>query len=268
MLNVRNHDVCCKFEVVPMQLTSLRLRLAIVLTVLLMAGAIAGAVFAQGGAEPGQAAASATPAPPLNERPGQAILNPIGIGLATLFLTFMISLFRWMFRVPPQLPWAVVKARQSVSALHHILVPLSRAEPRETTEDGASARVVELACRLGEAQKAEIVLAYIVEVPFTLSLSTPMPDEEAKGQEALRTAQFIVEQHGLPVKMQLIPHRYRWGGILYLARKEMVDAIIMGVGGGRPGVAEGMSRTVQEVLKRAECEVILDKAAGWAVALP
>jgi nucleotide-binding universal stress UspA family protein len=237
-----------------------RLGIAIALAAWLTAATIAGPVFAQGGDEPGQAATPATPAPPLGERPGQAILNPIGIGLATLFLILMISLFRWMFRVPPQVPWAVVKARQSVSALHRILVP--------TTEDGASERVVELACRLGAAQKAEIILGYVVEVPFTLSLNTPMPDEEAKGQEALSRAQFIVEQHGLPVKTQLIPHRYRWGGILHLAQEEMADAIIMGVGSGRPGVTEGMSRTVQEVLKRAECEVILDKAPGWAATVP
>jgi nucleotide-binding universal stress UspA family protein len=128
--------------------------------------------------------------------------------------------------------------------------------------------VVELACRLGESQKAEIILAYVIEVPFTLSLNTPMPAEQARGQERLRTAQFIVEQHGLPVKTQIIPHRQTWGGILHLAREEMVDAIIMGVGDGRPGQAESMNRTAQEVLKRAECEVILDKAPGWGASLP
>jgi hypothetical protein len=48
----------------------------------------------------------------------------------------------------------------------------------------------------------------------------------------------------------------------------MVDAIIMAVGSGRPGQGEGMSRTLQEVLRRAECEVILDKSPGWGVSLP
>ncbi len=194
----------------------------------------------------------ATPPPPVAERPGQAILNPIGIGLSALFIVLMVNLFRWMFNVPPQLPYAVIKARQSVSALRRILVP--------TVENVASERAVELACRLGATQKAEIVLVYIMEMPFTLSLGTPLPDEEAKGQEALRTAKFIVEQHGLPVKTKLIPHRYVWGGILRLAKEEMVDAIVMNVGAGRPGQAEGMGRTAQEILKRAECEVILDKA--------
>jgi nucleotide-binding universal stress UspA family protein len=227
--------------------------------VLLLAMTTAGTALAQGEAGSGQAAIP-TPTPPVNEQIGQAVLNPIGIGLAVLFLILMISVFRWMFRVPPQLPYTVVKARQSVSALHRLLVP--------TAKDGASERVVELACRLGAAQKAEIVLAYVVEVPFTLSLNTPIPEEEAKAQELLRTARFIVEQHGLPVRIEIIPHRQTWGGILHLARQEMADAIIMGVGDGHPGQAEGMNRTAQEVLKRAECEVILDKAPGWEVSLP
>ena len=182
-------------------------------------------------------------------------LHPLGIFLAAIFVTSMVLLFYWMFRVPPAMPREVAAVRRSVAAMQRILVPVSGKI--------ASERAVELACRLGEAQKAEIVLAYIIEVPFTLSLGAPVPTEEARGQEALRTAQFIVEQHALPVKTRLIPHRYAWGGILRLVREEMADAVVMSVGTGRPGSAEGMmGRTAQEVLKRAECEVILDKASG------
>lgn len=191
------------------------------------------------------------PPPPVNERPGEAVLHPIGIGLAVLFVFLMVTIFRWMFSVPPRLSYAVVKARQSVSALSRILVP--------TTEDMISERAVELACRLGEDQKAEIVLTYIIEVPFTLSLDAPMPAEDAKGQEALNTAQAIVEQHGLPFKKKIIPHRYVWSGILQLAKEEMVDAIVMGTGRGKAGQSEGIGRNTQEILKRAECEVILNK---------
>jgi nucleotide-binding universal stress UspA family protein len=193
----------------------------------------------------------ATPPPPVNNRAGQAVLHPLGIGLALVFIVLMFSLFRWMFNVPPQLPYMVVKARQSVSALHRILVP--------TTSQLASERAVELACRLGETQKAEIILAYIVEVPFTLPLNVAMPAEQAKGQEALRTAQFIVEQHGLPARTKIIPDRYAWGGILQLARSERVDAIVMSVGTERLGLTDGLGRAAQEILKRAECEVILDR---------
>jgi len=191
------------------------------------------------------------------------IFHPLGIFLAVIFVTSMGLLFWWMFQVPPQVPHEVAMVRRSVAAMQRILVPVSGKI--------ASERAVELACRLGEAQKAEIVLAYIIEVPFTLSLDTAVPAEESRGQEALRTAQFIVEQHGLSARTKIIPHRYAWGGILRLAREEIVDAIVMGVGGGRPGLAEGpalskvegMGRTTQEVLKRAQCEVILDKVPVW-----
>lgn len=224
----------------------------VVLAVLLLAGGGSPAL-AQGGTGLGP-----TPPPPVNPNPGKAVLHPLGVGLAALFVVLMVTLFRWMFRVPRAVPLAVAKARQSVSALHRILVP--------AMHDGMSERAVELACRLGAAQKAEIVLAYVIEVPFTLSLDTAVLAEEARGQEALRTAQFIVEQHGLPVMTRLIPHRYAWGGILALAREAQADAIVMGVGTAHNGHPEELSRTAQEVLKRAECEVILDRRPPWRAA--
>lgn len=177
--------------------------------------------------------------------------NLIGILLAVIFVISMGLLFSWMFRVPPAVPHEVAVVRRSVAAMQRILVPVSGKV--------ASERAVELACRLGAAQESEIVLVYIIEVPFTLSLDTSLPAEETRGQEVLRTARFIVEQHGLPVTTKIIPHRYAWGGILRLAREEIVDAIVMSVGAGRPGPTEGMVHTAQEVIKRAECEVILDK---------
>lgn len=201
-----------------------------------------------------------TPPPPVNEHPERAVLNPIGIALAVLFIFLMVNLFRWMFKVPPQLPPVVVKARRSVSAWQRILVPV--------TESVAAVRAVELACRLGEAQKAEIILLYVVEVPLTLSLNTPMPVEETKGQEVLQLARHIVEQHDLPFQMRMIPHRYIWGGILHMAHEHQVDAIVMSVGTGRPGSMDGMGRTAQEVLKRAECEVVLDRAPRRSDAVP
>ena len=221
----------------------------VVLMVIVLDVIPVGAVFAQEETTPGVAVVEPTP-PPTSGGLDRAVLNPIGIGLVLLFVVLMVNLFRWMFRVPPALPWSVVKARQSVSALRRIFVPM--------THDGASERAVELACRLGTAQKAEILLAYVVEVPYTLSLNMPLPAEESRGLDALQTAQFIVQQHGLPVTTRLIPHRYLWGGIVGLACEEQADAIFMSVDRA-PGQSDGTGRVAQEVLKRAECEVILDR---------
>lgn len=189
----------------------------------------------------------------LSAAPAQAVLSPLGIAIAVVFVFLMVNLFRWMFRVPPHLPYGVVKARQSVAALRRLLVP--------APDNVASERAVELACRMGEAQKAEIVLTYVVEVPFTLSLNTPVPAEEARGDQALRTARFIVEQHGLPVETRIIHHRSVWGGILELARQERADAIVMSANRGRAQQGDAMGRTAQEVVKRATCDVVLVKMA-------
>ncbi|MBM3135022.1 MAG: hypothetical protein FJZ89_07045 [Chloroflexi bacterium] len=180
-------------------------------------------------------------------------LHPLGIILALIFVSSMSFLFYWMFRVPPQAPQRVVAARRSVAGLHRILVPV--------VETVVSERAVELACRLGEDQKAEIILASIVEVPMTLALSAPMPALEAQAKEALDMATFIVQQHNLPVRSRMMPQRSAAEGILRIANEEQVDAIILGLGEKRGRLpAEQFGRTVADVLRKAACEVIVAKA--------
>ena len=180
-------------------------------------------------------------------------LHPLGIILALLFVSSMSLLFFWMFRVPPLVPLGVVTARRSIAGIHRILVPV--------VETVVAERAVELACRLGEDQKAEIILASIVEVPMTLALSTPMPALEAEAKEALDMAAFIVQQHNLPVRSRVLPQRSAAEGILRIANEEQVDAIILGLGEKRGRLpTEQFGRTVADVLRKATCEVIVAKA--------
>jgi nucleotide-binding universal stress UspA family protein len=124
----------------------------------------------------------------------------------------------------------------------------------------ASERAVELACRLGEAQRAELMLLYVVEVPLTLPLTASMPDQEESGHDALETAKAIVARHNLPVSVRMIPERYAWDGILRVAAEENVDAIVMSLGVKRRRTGDEIGRTTQQVLRNAPCEVIVDKA--------
>ena len=179
-------------------------------------------------------------------------LHPIGIILALVFVGSMAGLFTWMFRVPPVVPQRVVQVRQSVSALDRILVPIVGAM--------ASERAVELACRLGQSQKAEIILAHVIEVPFSLDLNAPLADMENRAREALETARFIVMQHGLPVRSRMLRNRLAADGILQVAREEDVDAIVVGLGFKRRPGPEQIGRTTAEIIRRAPCEVIIAKA--------
>ena len=112
-----------------------------------------------------------------------------GIILAAGFAVSMSCLLGWMLSVPPQITAAAAKAHRGVGAIKRILVP--------TIGSPYSERGVELACRLGVEQKAEIILAYIIEIPRTLELDHPLPQAEAKANETLQRAGSIVTLKGL-----------------------------------------------------------------------
>ena len=178
-------------------------------------------------------------------------LNPLGVFLSLVFLVAMGLLFRWMFSVPPLVAHRVVTVRRSVSALRRILVP--------TIDHPASERAVELACRLAEPQRAEIILTYVYEVPLILPLDAPMPEQRKRAEQALADAAQIVALHGLKSRSRQLPARSAGDGIIRIAKEEGVDLIVLSLtpkqrpGGGTIGA------TAETLLRRAPCEVLMDK---------
>lgn len=178
----------------------------------------------------------------------------IGIMLAMIFSSTMGAFLWWMLHPPRQVGEAAAKARHSLFAVKKILVP--------TSGFPYSERGVELACRLGQEQKAEIFLAYIMEIPRTMPLGIPLPDLELKAKEALERADSIVVLHGL--KTDKMIHRARIAGeeISRIARENDVDMIVLGIR-SHIGLTENiLGRTSDVLLRHAPCEVIIDKLPG------
>lgn len=176
--------------------------------------------------------------------------NPLGIFLAVIFVSSMGFLFFWMFRVPPAFPLQAVQVHGSVEALHKILVPVVEFIPSE--------RAVELACRLGNGKKADLVLVHVIVVPYTLPLNAPMPEREKRGQEALELGCVIARRYDNHARTVVVRDRGAADGILRVANEERVDAIVLGVG-VKSRVPGEWGKTSEEILRRANCEVILDK---------
>lgn len=178
----------------------------------------------------------------------------LGILMAMLFSSTMGTLLWWMLHPPRQVGEAAAKARHSLFAVKKILVP--------TSGYSYSERGVELACRLGQEQKAEIFLAYIMEIPRTMPLGIPLPDLEQKAKEALERAESIVVLHGL--KTDKMIHRARIAGeeIARIAKEKDVDMIVLGIR-SHIGLTENiLGRTSDVILRHAPCEVIIDKLPG------
>ena len=175
----------------------------------------------------------------------------LGALLAFFFTASMAVLLWWMFHVPRAIPLAAAKARRAVGAIKKILVP--------TSGTLYSERGIELACRLGEEQKAEIYLVNVIEVPRTLPLQAPLPEAEKMAEEVVKRGEEIVTLRGLPVRGEVKRGRVAGEEIIRAAKDWEADLIVMGIRSEIRMAQEILGRNSDVVLRRAPCEVILDK---------
>ncbi len=178
------------------------------------------------------------------------IFHPLGILIAIVFVVSMVSILWWMLNPPPQLEAAVAKARRSISALRRIMVTT-----RGMKYDD---RAVELACRLGQEQKSEIVVTYIIEVPLTLPLGIKLDQEEAKAAEAVTRAVNIIKLHQLSVKTNIERDREAARGILRATREFEVDLLVLSIDPRKTALKKFSGKTTERILSDAPCEVIVD----------
>jgi nucleotide-binding universal stress UspA family protein len=175
----------------------------------------------------------------------------LGVVLAVVFAVSMGGLLWWMLHPPAQIQPAVAKARHAIGAFKRILVPTSGVPYSE--------KGIELACRLGAEQKAEIVLTYVLEIPRTLPLNAPIPEAETQANEALERGKEIIELHHLVPVLRLERAREAGEGIVKVAKDNEVDVIVLGIRSTWRGSQNIWGKTTDILLRKAPCEVIIDK---------
>ncbi len=175
----------------------------------------------------------------------------LGATLAALFTISMGVLLWWMLHPPKQIQPAVAVARHAVGAFKRILVPTSGMPYSE--------KGIELACRLGTEQEAEIVLTYVLEIPRTLPLNAPIPEAEKEANEALKRGKEIVELHNLIPILRLERAREAGEGIVKVAKDNDVDVIVLGIRPTWRGSQNIWGKTTDILLRKAPCEVVFDK---------
>ncbi len=88
-----------------------------------------------------------------------------------------------------------------------------------------------------------------------------MPEAEAKAQEIIKEGEAIVTLRGLPAKGEVRRGRVAGEEIIRAARDWEADMIVMGIRSEIRMAQEILGRTSDLVLRRAPCEVIVDKLA-------
>ena len=119
-----------------------------------------------------------------------------------------------------------------------------------------------MACRLGQEQQAEIYLVNVIEVPRTLPLEAPLPEAETKAGDIIKRGEEIVILRGLPVKGEVKRGRVAGEEIIRTAKDFEADLIVMGIRSEIRMAQEILGRTSDLIIRRAPCEVIVDKLSA------
>ena len=188
--------------------------------------------------------------------PAARAVTPAGaaqtVGVVNAFLGMLSAdLGTLASQVSPTLSAAIDSSERSVGEIHRILVVVG--------DDASSGHAIGLACRLGAAQGAEILLVHAIEVPFTLPVDQPPPAALQRADEALKFGEAIVARHQLRSRTRIIVGRSAPASIVRAAEEEGVHLIVMA---GQPEAAEGadhLNRQIQEVLRRAPGRVLVDQ---------
>jgi nucleotide-binding universal stress UspA family protein len=181
--------------------------------------------------------------------------HPLGVLIALVFVVILGSTLFWMLRLPTAMTQEVARAVFSVHASRCIVVPILDLFYTE--------RAVELACRMGKQQEANIVLAYIIEVPRLVTLDSQLPPEiEDRSQQALVHARNIVERHGLKARTTTLRAREANEGINQIVQAFHGDIVVLGVQAVERHLPSIFTRTADALMRRPPCEVLIDSMPG------
>ncbi len=126
-----------------------------------------------------------------------------------------------------------------------------------------SEKAMDVACRMAKARSGVITAVAVVEVPPLLPLDAHMLDEEARAHQLLERASAITDSYGVGVSTRRVRARDAAAAILEQAELGRCEMIVLGAPRKQP-TRRGTSvfgTTVEHVLKRASCRVMLIGAA-------
>ncbi len=145
---------------------------------------------------------------------------------------------------------------------HNILVPI--------TNSPASLEAVAIACNLVKPRKGRVYAVHVIEVMRSLPLNAELESEARRGEQVIRRAEELADEHGVQLTGQLLQARDAGQAIVDEATDRQIDAIILGQPYERLAGSATLGRTVTYVLKNATCQVwvVRQSIAGTAPAHP
>lgn len=126
------------------------------------------------------------------------------------------------------------------------------------TRGGGGTETVQIACELAKLYKAELTAVHIIEVPFSMSIETPLYYKMQEAEASIKRAEAIARDVGVEVDLQIIRSRSVSKVIVDIATEGKYDLIIIGsTMPTKTALFKNLSAVTEEVLKHAPCKVMV-----------
>ncbi|MBA2361248.1 MAG: amino acid permease [Actinobacteria bacterium] len=149
-------------------------------------------------------------------------------------------------RVVPAQPDLVPEVE---GAYEQILVPMKLGPIGE--------EVLATAIRLAEERHSTVRTLYVIAVPLDCPIDDPMLDAEEAAVAAIAEARVLAAEHGIVVEGEVVRARAIGPAIVEEAKSSAADLIILGSAPKWRRQSRFFSPTVDHVLRRAPCEVMV-----------
>jgi APA family basic amino acid/polyamine antiporter len=113
------------------------------------------------------------------------------------------------------------------------------------------------AIRLAEERGCSVRAVHVIKVPLDLPLDAEMTDEEKRAEASLAEAKLLAAEHGVEVEGEIVRGRAIGEAIVAEASGDGVDLILLGSAPRWRRQSRFFSPTVDYVLRRAPCEVMV-----------
>jgi basic amino acid/polyamine antiporter, APA family len=111
--------------------------------------------------------------------------------------------------------------------------------------------------RLAAERGATVSVIHVIRVPLELPLDAPMHDAEERAHASIADAKLLAAEHGVTVEGEIVRARALGEAIVEQATRRNVDLIVMGSAPRWRRQSRFFSPTVDYVLRRAPCEVMV-----------
>jgi len=183
--------------------------------------------------------------------PGDAQPHLIGLLIGLFVVASITATVYWMLHPPTTTAEKAAREteREVEDIVGSIIVVFS--------SDIHSEHMMALAARLAQRERAQLLVAYIVEVPLTLPVNAEMETERREALGVLATAEAIARQRNVEIETEVIPARQVSQGVLDLAKRR--DAHLIVVGAYREGKYSGapLGRAIETIAANAACDVLI-----------